>query len=255
MTKVNVKTDLLKWAIDRIGDPTIVESKFPDLPNWLNGSKKPTLKQLENFANTTSTPLGYFFLSNPPNEELSIPSYRTVGDNQNFNPSPDLIETIRTMERRQQWMRDYLIETGNEPLNFVGVSKSDKNPEYIANLMREEMNLENNWASKRGTWRDALNDLLQTIQDIGILVMINGIVGNNTKRKLSVNEFRGFVLMDNYAPLVFINGSDGKAAQMFTLAHELAHIWIGESAIFDLDMLQPAEVETEKLCNQIAAEF
>jgi Zn-dependent peptidase ImmA (M78 family) len=70
-----------------------------------------------------------------------------------------------------------------------------------------------------------------------------------------VTEFRGFVLVDEYAPLVFINGADGKAAQMFTLAHELAHVWFGRSAAFDLRDLQPANERTELACNSVAAEF
>jgi Zn-dependent peptidase ImmA (M78 family) len=101
----------------------------------------------------------------------------------------------------------------------------------------------------------ALRQLYNNIEAAGILVAVSGIVGNNTRRKLDPIEFRGFVLVDDYAPLVFVNGADGKAAQMFTLAHELAHIWFGSSAAFDLRELQPANNETEEACNRVAAEF
>ncbi len=90
---------------------------------------------------------------------------------------------------------------------------------------------------------------------MGILVFVNGIVGNNTHLKLDVDEFRGFVLIDNFAPLVFVNGADAKSAQMFTLAHELAHVFVGSSAAFDLRNLESANEPTEQLCNQIAAEI
>ncbi len=255
MAKVKVNPELFKWVISRLDDFTIIEAKFPKLASWLNGEDQPTFKQLEKFAKATSTPLGYFFLSKPPNVEIPIPHYRTIGDNENVKSSPDLIETINVMKRRQEWMREYLIDVGEEPLSFVGGAKKINDPKVIASLMRKEIGLKNNWAARRGTWQDALNDLLQSIQDIGILVMINGIVGNNTHRKLKTDEFRGFVLIDDYAPLIFINGADGKAAQMFTLAHELAHVWIGHSAAFNLDFLNPSSNHLEKLCNQAAAEF
>jgi Zn-dependent peptidase ImmA (M78 family) len=87
------------------------------------------------------------------------------------------------------------------------------------------------------------------------MVVINGVVGNNTHRKLSDDEFRGFVLSDTYAPLIFVNGVDAKAAQMFTLAHELAHLWLGQAGVFNLEALQPANNAVERFCDKVAAEF
>jgi Zn-dependent peptidase ImmA (M78 family) len=93
------------------------------------------------------------------------------------------------------------------------------------------------------------------MEDAGILVVVNGVVGNSTHRKLDPDEFRGFVLVDEFAPLVFVNGADGKAAQMFTLAHELAHVFLGSSAAFDLREMSPANDPTELACNKVAGEF
>lgn len=117
------------------------------------------------------------------------------------------------------------------------------------------MGLENGWAANCKTWQEALRMLFYKTDAAGIFLVVNGIVGNNTHRKLDVTEFRGFVLVDNYAPIIFINGADAKAAKMFTLAHELAHVWYGVSAAFDLQKLQPANNETERVCNIVAAEF
>lgn len=255
MVKVEVKPNVLQWVIKRMDNFDRLKDQFPNIDKWINQESQPTLKQLEKLAKMTAVPLGYFFLPNPPEEKLSIPHYRTVRDEGAVRPSPNLLETVQTMERRQQWMRDYLIQLGNPPLNYVGRANLSMDPKLVAQDMRRTLSLEDGWASKQSTWQEALRNLIRKTENIGIIVVINGVVGNNTHRKLDVAEFRGFVLIDDYAPLIFINGRDGKAAQMFTLAHELAHIWYGASAAFDLKNLQPADAEIENACNKAAAEF
>ncbi len=131
------------------------------------------------------------------------------------------------MQRRQAWMREYLLEEGHEALSFVGSATRRQQTGKIAELMRTALGIDTGWAARYGTWTDALRGLQKRMESIGILVVVNGVVGNNTHRKLDPGEFRGFVLVDNYAPLVFVNGADSKAAQMFTLGHELAHIFFG----------------------------
>lgn len=92
------------------------------------------------------------------------------------------------------------------------------------------------------------------IEDKGIITVFNGIVENNTSRPIPVDECRGFV-WDEMAPFMFINNADWKSAQMFTIVHELAHIWTGHSAGFDFRKLQPADDPIEILCDKVAAEF
>jgi Zn-dependent peptidase ImmA (M78 family) len=255
MARIDVSPEILQWAADRSGKSKVIQENFPNWIKWINNESQPTFKQVEKLAKATSTPLGYFFLSEPPVERLPIPHYRTTDDSQNNNPSADLLETVQTMERRQDWMREYLIDQKYEPIHFVETRNLTHSPYQIAKEIRSELGLKNGWAANCSTWQDALRMLLNKIEDIRILVVVNGIVGNNTRRKLDVNEFRGFVLVDEYAPLIFVNGADGKAAQMFTLIHELAHIWYGASAAFDLQKLQPSDNEIERACNIVAAEF
>ena len=213
------------------------------------------MRQLEAFARATTTPLGYLFLPEPPIERLPMPHFRTVGDDPAQSPSPDLLETVQTMERRQAWMREYLVGQGHEPLEFAGSAEITEEPVRLAQEMKRTLGLVQNWTARQPTWSAALRELQRKIEEAGILVVVNSVVGNNNHRKLEVGEFRGFVLADEHAPLVFVNGADGKAAQMFTLAHEMAHIWFGSSAAFDLRELQPADDETELACNRVAAEF
>ena len=102
MAQVTISDTVLRWALDRSGSPTSIERKFPKLAEWLKGESLPTLRQLEKFAKATSTPLGYFFLPEPPEERLPIPHFRTVEEGALHRPSADLLETVQIMERRQE---------------------------------------------------------------------------------------------------------------------------------------------------------
>ena len=257
MAKVEVKTDILKWAADRSGRPLqSLLRTVPKFEKWIKGEDKPTFKQLEQFADATYTPLGYFFLEVPPVEKLPIPLYRTmevVPDG--MEVSANLYDTVQTMKQRQNWMREYLKEREITPLKFIqSVTENDSN-EAVAQQIRETLKLSPLWAAIYPTWASALDHLRQRIEEARVMITINGVVGNNTHRKLDPQEFRGFVLVDEYAPFLFVNGSDGRAAQMFTLAHELAHLFLGHSAAFDLRGALPADDVIEKKCDRVAAEF
>jgi Zn-dependent peptidase ImmA (M78 family) len=256
MPEVAVKTEILSWALTRSGrSEEELAAKFPKLPAWLSGEKNPTFNQLEDFAKATHTPFGSMFLSTPPEEKLPIPHFRTIRDDEVGRPSPNLLDTVYTMQRRQAWMRDDLIDEGFDPLPFVGSVKRGERATAVARVIRELLGFDEQWAECCKNWSESLSTLRQAIDDIGILVFSNGVVGNNNNRKLDVTEFRGFVLIDEYAPLIFVNNADSKSAQMFTLAHELAHVLLGQSAAFDLRGMSPANDATERACNRIAAEF
>ena len=255
---VAVKKSLLRWAMERSSKSADELAKVQDLQKikeWLSGDSKPTLRQLERFSTATSTPFGYLLLPSPPKEQLSIPHFRTITNDAPAKPSPDLIETVRTVERRQDWIREYLIDIGAEPLEFVGSALQTDSPKYTADKIKEGLGMANNWATGYSNWKSAQTEIRKKIEAAGIFVSINGVVGNNIHRKLNPEEFRGFVLVDDYAPFIFVNNADSKGAQMFTLAHELAHVWLGSSAVFDLQYLRPAENDIEILCNKIAAEL
>ena len=255
-TRINVNPALLRWARER-AQLTLDDllRRFPKIREWESGAEKPTLRQLDAFANATSAPFGYLFLPVPPKEELPIPDFRTLGDQPIRRPSPSLLDTIFDLQRRQAWLREDRIEAGYDPLSFVGSVTTDAAPAKVASAMRRIIGVSVGWADLHGTWTDALGWLRNRAEMIGIVVVINGVVGNNTRRKLDPEEFRGFVLPDDYAPFVFLNGSDGKGAQMFTLVHELVHLWIDQAGVFDLRAMQPAPDPRERFCNAVAAEF
>lgn len=256
MSRVAVKEEVLRWAVDRAGlTMESLQRKFPNIQQWASGDNQPTLRQLESLAKVTLTPLGFFFLARPPEERLPMPHFRTFEGESPRGPSPNLLETVQMMQKRQSWMREYLMENGEEPLPFVGIARRNEQPSSVAQSIRQALKIDENWASRKPRWAEALRTLREVMENAGILVVVNSIIGNNTHRKLDLGEFRGFVLVDGYAPLVFVNGVDGKAAQMFTLAHELAHVFFGSSAAFDLREMQVANDPMEQACNRVAAEF
>ncbi len=256
MTRVPVPPEMLRWACERAGyDMEHVAARIPQFPAWIRCETHPTLKQLEKLAKLTRTPLGYLFLSKPPNEHLPVPDYRTVTGTARQRPSPDLLDTLYTMQRRQGWLRESLVENDAEPLAFVASARLSDDPEAVGREMRRVLGLDSGWAAGVHTWQDAVNELRRMIEQLGVMAVINSVVGNNTHRRLSVEEFRGFALTDPYAPLVFVNGADAKSAQMFTLAHELAHIWLGTEGLSGFKTLFPGGTDVEDWCNRAAAEL
>ncbi len=253
--EVEINNNLLIWAVERAGiNIDEVSRAIPSFSSWLSGKKKPTIKQLEKFAQKVHLPFGYLFLENPPEEKLPIPFFRTL-NSQDHKININIYDSILMLQQRQSWLTDYLKENNYSPLNFVGKFRDNPDIKEVVNDIRTTLKINENWAKEFSTWEKAKDHLTQLIEDVGIITTFSSIVGNNTRRNIKVEDCRGFVLVDEYAPFMFINSADSKSAQMFTMAHELAHIWIGQSAGFDFRQLQPANNQTEILCDKIAAEF
>lgn len=258
--RVEVRPRVLAWARARSGiDDEVWEQRFPRYDAWLAGDAAPTLKQLEDFARKTHTPVGFLFLEEPPVETVPIPDFRTISDRPlaagGEVVSADLLDVIYACERRQEWYRDNQLLEGEPPLPFVGVATTADAVDDIAGQMRQVLDWTAQSRAECRTSDAALTWLREHAEAAGVLVMISGIVGSNTHRTLDPQEFRGFALVDRYAAVVFVNGADSKAAQVFTLAHELAHLWLGETALSDLDPQSIRSNAIERWCNQVAAEF
>src|SRR5947207_4818690 len=256
MTRVSVRPELLRWARERARLSTLeLEAKFPKLADWESAEAQPTLKQLEAYARATRTPLGYLFLSVPPQEPLPIPDFRTMAGRDVARPSPDLLDTIYICQERQSWYAEFAQVTGQSPPGFVGSVTTDTAPVEIAAQMRQALAFDLDARRDCPTWTEALRRFIEQADRIGLLVMVSGVVLNNNRRRLDPEEFRGFALAHPRAPLVFINGADTKAAQMFTLAHELAHLWLGESTLSDVGPDSIPSHQIERWCNKVAAEL
>ena len=257
MIRVAVKPEMLHWALERARlSPDDLQARFPRLSDWLKENVRPTLKQLDTFARAVHVPVGYLFLPLPPDEPLPIPDFRTVKGRSVIRPSPDLLDVIYACQERQSWYRDYARITQQPELDFIGCVTLKETPAVTAERMRRTLGFDLDARRDCSTWADALRMFIQQAEQAGVLVMVSGIVGSNTHRGLDVEEFRGFALADKLAPVIFINGTDTKAAQMFTLAHELAHLWLGSSALSNIGMASPSGFRAEEVwCNKVAAEL
>lgn len=254
--KVTVHPQVLRWARERAslapGElARRLNLKEERVTEWeLTGEL--SLHQLERVAAKTHTPVGYLFLPIPPKEALPIQDFRTLKGEGVHEPSPDLLDTIYQCQQRQNWYRGFLVTQREDPLPFVGSVATSDPPVSVARRIRTTLGMSEQRMTIWPTREDALSKLSERIEAAGILVMRNGVVGNNTHRKLDVDEFRGFALCDEYAPLVFVNAADTKSAQMFTLIHEIGHIWLGQSGVSDTD--PHSAKQSERFCNAVAAE-
>jgi Zn-dependent peptidase ImmA (M78 family) len=254
--RVAVKPVLLRWARNRAGlQLEQLARRFPRLSRWESGDLHPTRKQLERFAKATHAPLEHLLGSAPPVERVPIPDLRAAGNRRIGEPSANLLDTLSLCRQRQDWYRDFASSRGDKPLAFVGSASLRSDISATAAAMRSALGLDMEGRRKIPSWEKALRRCIDQADALGILVMVNGVVGNNSYRRLDPDEFRGFALADARAPLVFINGADAKAVQMFTLAHALAHIWLGQFALSDVTPITAPEHDVERWCSQVAVEL
>ena len=257
VVRVPIDKNMLIWARERAGkSQDELAPRFPKIAEWEAETAQPTLKQLEDFATAVHVPFGYLFLPKPPDEPVPLPDFRTVNSVTVRRPSPDLLDTVHICKERQAWFRDHVRQYGADSLDFVGSARLSDRPEQVAQRITARLSFSVNDRVAIADPDASMREFVSRVEDIGVLVMISGIVGSNTKRPLNPSEFRGFALSDSYAPLIFINGADAKAARLFTLAHELAHIWLGVTALSNASASPQHNARNEEAwCNKVAAEL
>ncbi len=257
MTRVRVNPELMVWARQRAGlETTDLEHRFPKITAWEAEEVQPTIKQLEDFARAVHVPFGYLFLPAPPNEPMPIPDFRTLDGRGVRRPSPELLDMVYACQERQSWYKEFSLTTRQSEAEFVGSARLQDGPVAVAASMAEILNFDLGARAACRTWEEALRLFIAQADSIGVLVMVSGVVLSNNNRKLDPEEFRGFALADRRAPLIFVNGSDSKSAQMFTLAHELAHLWLGSTAVSDASAAPNGGHRREEVwCNAVAAEL
>ena len=260
MARAHVNPAILRWAAIRAGvEPPDLSKTFSKPPEaiqaWFEGSSAPTFKQAQRLAKRLRVPFGYLFLSNPPDEDLPIRDFRRVHGKALREPSVDLREVISDVLVKQDWYWDFRADNNEPPLPWVGRFSIRSPISEVAEDIRSALDFEGKVRPQERS--QFLGRFVRQVEAIGILVMRNGIVRQATNRALKVDEFRGFSITDPMAPVVFINNADSNAAQVFTLAHELAHVWIGEGGVSDADLtvMRRDRDDVEAFCNEVAGEL
>lgn len=242
-----ITPSVLEWAIKRAG--VSAESIHKKAEQWVSGKARPTFKQAVDIAKTLQIPFGYLWLKEPPKEKEIIPDLRTIGNTSNPEHSLELKTLISNTKFKQEWFKEYVIENSIHIDRVVGKFSIDSSSDDIALDIIKKLEADTVIAKNRKK-EDVLKHFIKKAEKLNILVMKNKSLGA-TKKSLNLSEFRGFAIYDDIAPLVFINSNDSKAAQIFTLIHELAHLWIGQSGISDLKQENATMVELK--CNEVAA--
>lgn len=262
MNQVLITPALLRWARERMNYSqevlaTHLSSKAETVVEWESGLKRPTFNQAQTIAAKLRIPFGYLFLSKPPIEQIEIPDLRSVDIDQPIDFSPDFIDVYTDTLLKQEWYSEYRKEDGWDKIEFIGSATIHDNILDLATVIREQLKINRNQSKSVSGVAEYLRMLVDNSEALGINVLISGIVRNNTHRPLSVKEFRGFVLKDAYAPFVFINGKDSNTAKVFTLIHEIVHLWIGENGVVNLYMDDDLKNTNriERYCNSVTAEI
>jgi Zn-dependent peptidase ImmA (M78 family)/DNA-binding XRE family transcriptional regulator len=265
MAEAIITPDVLRWARERADfsqDDAAQKVKVrPDRFNeWENGQSRPTFRQAQILAQAFHIPFGYFFLpAPPPEEQLDLPDLRTIGGIETTQFSLNFVDHYFDLLRKQEWIREYRLNNGFNELTFIAKYSFDDSYKTVAHDIQKELAINPDLRNTARNWEEYISKFIEQAESAGILVMRNSIVGTNTHRPLSVEEFRGLAICDKIAPLVFINSADAKSAQLFTLAHELAHLWLGQSGVSNPDLRSKKNGgrnnNSETFCNKIAAEI
>lgn len=257
--RVEVSSDILDWILRLSGKyaANLNHKHQSQLDEWRTGRTKPTLNQIKDMSRKLHVPFGYFFLNEPFDDTPKVFAHRTIGSRAPSKASRELIDTVTHMESIQNWMIEELHRENGDPLEFVGSLTSDSTTSQIVEKIRNILAVPVDWFRKTSDPHNAFDYLRDAMERSGVIVMMSGIVGNNTHRRLNPNEFRAFALVDKNAPLIFINRNDEPAAaRLFSLVHEFVHILMGSDELYDAaENSEQTVSRLETACNRGAGEF
>lgn len=226
-----------------------MKEKIKDVDQFISGEKMPTFNQLVKIASLIHVPAGLLTLQKQMNLNVQRLAFRTIDSGRVQKISPELRDTITEMQDKQAFLHDQV----DDSLGFIGSLKIDNDHMAASESVRSLLHLPLFHQSESGN--NPLRYFRDKINICGVFIFFNGKVLDNTHRPPNLDEFRGFALNDSKAPIIFINQRDHTNAQLFTLIHELVHIFIGDEGISQAsDIRDFSHNRTEAYINKITAE-
>lgn len=251
--KAHITPKVLKWAREsaRMSEEAAaskVSVTVAKLKEWENGDSQPTIKQAEALAKAYRRPFALLFLPEVPRDFQPLQDFRK----KDSKPlSTGSIFIIREIQQKQAWIKDVYEDSKEGRLAFVGRFSLKSNPSIVASDILATLEIDPSNYKKD----NAMAEWIEKAESKGIFISRTSFV--HSRLTLDSDELQGFSIADEYAPFVFVNTDDWDAPQLFTLVHELAHIWIAASGISNeiqlevkhKDKLHPVEL----FCNEVAA--
>jgi Zn-dependent peptidase ImmA (M78 family)/transcriptional regulator with XRE-family HTH domain len=251
--KAYITPNVLKWAREsaRMTEEIAaakVSVSVTKLKEWEDGLNQPTIRQAQTLAKAYKRPFALFFLPEIPRDFQPLQDYRVKGAKELTTSS---IFIIREIQQKQAWISDVYEENNEDKLSFVGRFSTNDNPKIVADDILRILGIN---PAKYKT-ENPIKEWIDATETNGIFVSRTSFI--HSRLKLDSEELQGFAIADPFAPFVFVNSDDWNAPQLFTLVHELAHIWIAETGISNeivpemknRDKFHPVEL----FCNEVAA--
>lgn len=251
--KAFITPNVLKWAREsaRMTEETAaskISVTVERLKEWEAGISQPTIRQAQILAKAYRRPFALFFLPEIPRDFQPLQDFRKSGSRALTTSS---IFIIREIQQKQAWIRDVYSDNQEEKLHFVGRFSINDNPQKIAQNILDILKI--NPASYKSD--NPIREWIDAAETNGIFISRTSFI--HSRLTLDSEELQGFAIADRYAPFIFVNTDDWAAPQLFTLVHELAHIWIAETGIsnaIEPDLKHKNKFHpVELFCNEVAA--
>lgn len=275
-TTVPVNNNILKWARLEVGfslEEAAARAKIRELKprgqflglkpwerlkQWEEGTESPSPNQLKEIAKAYRRPILTFFLQEAPRNESFLRDFRTIGEQPvNYHKSPEFAALVRRIEALQKNTKMLLEDGEHERVAFIGSINTTEEINSTVNKIRQALDFPFDQQQKISDKNALLGVLRERAESVGIFIIFEGNLGS-WHTDIPPDVFRGLVISDDTAPFIVINPNDSKAAQLFTLVHELVHLWLGDNGVSNFDSLHVSHGSThqrEKYCNEAAAEF